>query len=71
VGPCQFGSVNAMSFGQRKFQEFCTSIKVTGARARSDLRSKSIAGFMGVSHDFGEATFTCDKGGMRLLPMFL
>lgn len=68
VAPYESGSQFAISWGQRKLRELCTSIKVAGNRARPDI-SQQVNAFssgLGIIHDFGEATFACDKSGMAM-----
>jgi hypothetical protein len=68
VAPYQTGAQFAASWGQRKLRELCTGIKVTGGGARADLSAQinAYSRPYGITHDIGEATFTCDKNGMAM-----
>jgi hypothetical protein len=68
VAPYESGVQFAMSWGSKKLQPLCTSIKVTAKNARLDLTQQinALSPSMGVSHDFGEATFGCEKSGMPM-----
>jgi len=68
VAPYESGPQFAAAWGLRKLRELCTSANVTANRGRPDI-SQQINAFSrgsGIIHDFGEATFTCDKGGMAM-----
>lgn len=68
VAPYQTGAQFAVAWGQRKLRALCTTIKVTGGGARADLseRINAVSRPFGVTHDVGEATFTCDRSGMAM-----
>jgi hypothetical protein len=68
VAPYQSGVQFAVSWGQRKLASLCTSVKVTSQRERPDI-SQQINAYsrsFGVTHDVGEATFSCSKSGMAM-----
>jgi hypothetical protein len=68
VAPYQTGAQFAVSWAQRKLRALCTAIKVTGGGSRPDLseRINAVSRPSGITHDIGEATFTCVKNGMAM-----
>ncbi len=68
VAPFQPGAQFAISWGQRKLPAHCASIRVTGSRPLPDL-ARQINAYMGgtgITYDYGEAQFACDKNGMAM-----
>ena len=68
VAPYETGSQFSVTWGQRKLRNLCSSSKVTSSRERPDI-TRQINAFsqvMGIIHDFGEATFSCDKNRMAM-----
>jgi len=67
VAPYQNGQQFAVSWGTRKLQAFCTNIRVSASRARDDLaqRINAYSASWGLRHSYGEAMFTCTKGGIQ------
>ena len=68
VAPYESGVQFAVSWGSKKLQAFCTAIKLTNKNTRPDItqRVNALWASMGVSQDFGEATFGCEKGGLPM-----
>jgi len=68
VDPLQSAQQYAVTWGTRKLRAFCTAIKVAGSRSRPDMTQQisSLSRAMGVRHDYGEATFTCERNGVEL-----
>jgi len=68
VAPYESGMQYAVSWGTRKLQAFCAGIKVTNKNTRPDITRQigSLSASMGVSRDFGEATFACEKSGIPM-----
>jgi hypothetical protein len=64
VEPLQSGQQYAVSWGERKLRNVCTNVRVTGSRARPDV-GRQMAAFA-ITHDYGEATFTCSRDGIDL-----
>lgn len=68
VAPYESGVQFTISWGQRKLRDLCTFAKVTSSRARPEI-SQQINAFsraLGISHDYGESTFTCLKNGLQM-----
>ena len=68
VEPYQTGAQFAVSWGQRKLRTLCAAIKIAGGGARADLSGQinAISRPYGITHDIGEATFTCDRNGIAM-----
>ncbi len=68
VAPYQGGAQFAAAWGQRKLPALCTAIKVTASRSLPELAQKinPYVGASGMSYDYGEAQFSCDKNGMTM-----
>lgn len=66
IAPYETGVQFAVSWGRRKLQAVCSAIKVVAERPRADLSSQlnELTMHFGVTHDFGEATFVCDRNGI-------
>lgn len=68
VEPLQSAQQYAVTWGSRKLNSLCSSMQVTGSRPRRDLLQQvsAFSRSQGIEHDYGEATFTCEKGGVAL-----
>ena len=68
VAPYESGVQFATSWGSKKLQAYCTSIKVTDKNPRLDIAQQinAISVSASVSHDFGEATFACEKNAIPM-----
>ena len=68
VAPYKSGVQFAVSWGQRRLNNYCTSIKLTNSRSRPEL-SKTINGLArgaGITYDYGEAAFSCQRNGVAM-----
>jgi hypothetical protein len=68
VEPLQSAQQYVVTWGTRQLQSFCTGVKVTGSRARTDMAQQlgSVATAPGMSETYGDATFTCQRNGMQM-----
>lgn len=68
VEPLQNAQQYVVNWGTRKLQGLCTAVKATGSRERPDVAQQlsGVASAMGISHDYGEANFTCQRNGVAL-----
>lgn len=68
VEPLQSAQQYAVTWGTRKLQSFCTGVKLTASRARTDVAQPpgAVGGTKGTSHTYGDASFTCQRNGMAL-----
>jgi hypothetical protein len=68
VQPLQSAQQYAVGRGMRKLASLCTGVKSTGSHARDDIAQQlnGLAGAMGISHTYGDASFSCERNGMAL-----
>jgi hypothetical protein len=69
VARYQTGQQFAVTWGQRKLTELCRAIKLIGSRSRPEL-SQEINTYsqpLGIIHNIGESTFTCEKGDLAMI----
>lgn len=64
VEPLQAAPQYAVMWGTRRFRSFCIDVRVTGSRARPDVGQRLAT--IGFNHDYGEATFSCSRDGVKL-----
>jgi hypothetical protein len=64
VFPVQSGEQFAVSWGQSRLNRRCSAVRVTGHRARPDLTQR--VSFLGITHDVGEASFSCKRDDMEM-----